>query len=271
MVIIYFKMQQQNQNHINEENKNIKSFFEDLLLHTNISSLFNKIRINLEKDKKVTFECVNEEKTVILNGNFKNKYNWLTSTFGIIDLNRLRSLLAHPNFNIEDKDFSIKISYKEEKNEKIVSEIIFENSRLKTKASHRFCPKELLQEAKFKGVEWDCVFELNLSKINEFISFASIESSRENFFLPKIENNDLMVIFGEENSSNHHLKMCLVENISGSFNKNFYWPTNIFITILKLSNQNKKPIIHLSQKGILMIKLTSDLAEYLYILRAHGK
>lgn len=254
-----------------ETNEEIKSFFSDILSYSNIYNTFTKLRINLEKDKSLTFETVNEEKTVILNGKFNKKYSWATSTFGIIDMNRLRSLINHPNFNTEDEDLEINISYKENQDQKEVSEIIFENKRTKSKASHRFATKEFLPEAKFKGVEWDVIVPLSISKINEIISFASIESYREQYFLPKIEENILMMYFGEENSSNHHSRISINDDVNGKFNKNLYWSISTFVSILKLIKPENQAILFISEKGIMMIKIKTNIAEYDYILRAHRK
>ncbi len=244
----------------------MREILNDLVYHTNGLGVFDKVKISAETDV-VHFEAVDNDKTVILNGKFKEKIKEFGGVFGVSDMARLGSLLNHPNFVHEKAKLTI--GTKEQDGVSVPTEICFENSELCTKAQHRLMSAEMLPEAKFKGTEWEVEFVPDKSKINEFLSFAAIEGSREEYFMPKVENGNLMIYFGESNASTHSSKMCFVTDVNKKISKDLYWKIATTVSVLKLSKN--PPVISITGKGALQIKVTSEFGEYRYILRAHKK
>ena len=244
----------------------MREYLNDLVYHTNTLGVFDKVKISVENDV-VHFEAVDDDKTIILNGKFKGNVKEFAGVFGISDMNRLGSLLNHPNFVHENAKLTI--GTKDQDGVAVPTEINFENKELYTKAQHRLASAEMLPEAKFKGTEWEVEFSPDKSKINEFLSFAAIENGREEYFMPKVENGKLMIYFGEQNASTHSSKMCFATEVKKDISKDLYWKIDDTVAVLKLSKQ--QPVISITGKGALQIKVASEFGEYRYILRAHKK
>lgn len=150
------------------------------------------------------------------------------------------------------------------------------NSTTKSSASYRLMATDLIPEqAKFLGTQWDVEVDPSASKLKELQALAGLFSSFENYFTVKtVKNeegkNELRFYIGEEGSSMHRSYLTINDDVAGQLGGDLHWPISNVLAILKLgAEENLK--LQFSSRGALQITMTSNAAEYKFILPARKK
>lgn len=241
----------------------------DLMTHVGGLGLFDKVRVLGTDPTATTFEAVDAEKVVILNGQFKKPLKDLNGEFGVGDLGRLTGYLNHADFK-DTAQSTITVTRQVRNGIDTPVAIVFSNKAMNSRAEHRFMDASLVPEAKFLGKTWDVSVTPTKSKLDEFASFATLEATCEKYFVPKVENGSLMIYFGEPNSSTHSANMEFAKNVKGDITQQLYWETATANAIFKLGRDSGMTV-SITSKGALQIAIDTTFANYFFNLRAHKK
>jgi hypothetical protein len=98
---------------------------------------------------------------------------------------------------------------------------------------------------------------------------AGIYSGLEPTFTVKVENNDLVFIFGSDNGGSHFGRMTFAANVTGSVKEGYAWPIDKFLAILKLGMSGECTVKFCQIACMITIK--SGAGEYNYILPGHTR
>jgi hypothetical protein len=240
----------------------------DLMKHVGGLGLFDKVKI-IGTDTTTSFEAVDAEKVVILNGQLKKPIADFKGEFGIGDLSRLAGYVGHANFK-DPANSAITVTRQNRNGNDTPVTIVFNNKAMNSRAEHRLMAAEMLPGAKFVGKDWDVVITPTKSKLDEFASFATLEATHDKYFMPKVVDANLMVYFGEPNSSTHSASMEFAKNVKGTITQPLYWETATANSIFKLGRDSAMTV-SITSKGALQIAISSDFADFNFNLRAHKK
>jgi len=84
--------------------------------------------------------------------------------------------------------------------------------------------------------------------------------------VPKLENNDLKIHFGDP--ATHSGSFVFYPNVSGSLSNVLHFPVNLVIQVLSMAGDKT---MRVSERGILEITIDSGIATYRYLIPAHTK
>jgi len=182
------------------------------------------------------------------------------------NLNKLQIHLNCPEYKENAK---IKIVSSERNGEVVPTGIHFENLAGDFKNDYRFMAPEVINEklksAKFKGANWDIVFEPSAAAIQR-LKLQANAHSEENVLQVSIVDTNLIVSFGDE--STHAGSYIFEPGVTGKLKNVWSWPIAELIGILNL---NGDKTVNISDGGAMKISIDSGIAEYDYILPAQTK
>jgi len=185
------------------------------------------------------------------------------AVFGLSNLNKLKFLL-----NCQE--------YKNNPTITVIKEIIkgqdtptglhFVNEQSDFTNTFKFM-SDLIISAKIKSLtfkvpSWNIDIMPTQAVIDKF-KIQSNANSEESIFTVKIKDNNLMFQFGEDN--NHNGSLIFHPNINNKMKHEHCWPIKQVVDVLSLQGQKR---FKLSDNGALQISVTTDIAEYNYILLA---
>jgi len=262
----------------------IKQILSEILTFTMVSDI-EMIGVYVEeKNKRNVVKTIDKSKSVIIEATSADDKNVLniSNGFGMYDLQLIKGMCDHYLFNYPDTKTEIieeKIVNQSDGSENIVPvEISFRNSNIS--ASYRLMDIKLMPVIpKFKGAEWDLVFNPKMEKIIELNNLSSL-FTREGFssFVFQEDKNKLKVIIGDMNSTNHRASMVFHNelNTTLSMNENEKnmkftpnkWPIQQFLNIMKLFNDKNQAEISVSYKGIMKIEIKTNVFLWRYYIPA---
>lgn len=225
---------------------------------------FDKIKITADA-KSVRIESMEKEKEVILKGSFINPIKGLTGEFGLSNLSLLSHICNDPEFSKDES--KLNIIYDERTNDKIPIELSYVN-KLKTFISYRFMSKQLIpDQPTFNEPAWDITIKPSKGNITQFNWAASGLGEYEQYFIPRVVDNELRFYIGEDNAASQRGGVVFSTDIKKAFDSQHRWKISHIQTILKLADSTDCEM-SFSTKGAIQIKISSGIANYKFIFPA---
>lgn len=257
----------------------------DLTRHTSGLDI-DMIKI-IGENGSVKFEGINDDKTVVLKGNFTKPIPELEGTFGLSQLDYLTKCVNEykqkedsidvirtvKTLSIPAKDDDDSPLYTEngepvynKVSEDIIERLVFSRKTPKMVNPYRVLDRRMIAEQpSFKGAEWDIVIAPTSQAINSLAVQAGM--GVEEYFGIKTEDDVLYLTFGDTSSQ------AIIEfahDIEGKITRSWIWGIGPVLNILKMSDSADCTMSFLD-KGALQITLETGLAKYNYILPAKAR
>jgi len=240
----------------------MRDYLLDLVQHTHDLGCIDLVKI-VGDDKTTAISGLAEDLSVVVQAEFKNPIPDFVGTFGMPNLNKLKTLLNIQEYR-EDGKLTIT-----KRNTGEPDGIAFENKNGDFKNNYRFMASEIvndkLKTAKFKGVNWHIEFEPSAASILRLKMQMSANAEEPNF-QAKVENGDLKFFFGDHSS--HAGNFVFQAGVSGQLKRAWSWPAVQVSSILGLTGDK---IMRISDVGAAQITVDSGIAVYNYILPAQSK
>jgi hypothetical protein len=244
----------------------MKGHLLDLVSHTHELGCIDLIKIT-GNETTTKIEGLAEDRSIVLKAQFSNPVNEFNGTFGLPNLNNLKTLLNISEYK-DDAIISVKRQDRnEEKN--VPVGLHFTNKNNDFKNDYRFMVSEVVNDklkvVDFKGTNWDVEFTPSDNNIGRFKMQAQINPD-EVLFHVKTEDGNLMFYFGDP--STHAGNFVFQGDVTGNINGVWNYPIRQVIGILSLVGDKTMKI---SDKGAMEIVIDSGIASYNYILPAQSK
>jgi hypothetical protein len=240
----------------------MRDYLLDLVQHTHDLGCIDLVKI-VGDDKTTAISGLAEDLSVVVQAEFKNPVPEFIGTFGMPNLNKLKTLL---NLQEYKEDAKLAIT---KRNTGEPDGISFENKHGDFKNNYRFMASEIvndkLKTAKFKGVNWHIEFEPSAASILRLKMQMSANAEEPNF-QAKVENGDLKFFFGDH--STHAGNFVFQAGVSGQLKRAWSWPAVQVSSILGLTGDK---VMRISDDGAAQITVDSGIAVYNYILPAQSK
>lgn len=241
----------------------MKDNLQDLISHIHGLSDIDVIKI-MGTDKETAFAAVSQKDDgkIVIEGVFKTPESEFIGTFGMPNLNKLKTILG-----FDEYDENAKISTKRDNN--IPKSINFENKNNDFVNSYRLMAESIVTEKVktviFKGTTWNIEFNPTVDGIMRLKKQAQA-NSEENLFKVKVENGDLRIHFGDP--ATHSGNFVFHPKITGTIPNVIQFPVSLVMQVLSMAGDKT---MRISERGILEITIDSGIATYRYLIPAHGK
>jgi|LauGreDrversion4_2_1035121.scaffolds.fasta_scaffold237813_2 hypothetical protein len=244
----------------------MKDNLTDLVNHTHVLGNVSFVKI-VGTDKETEFQSVADDKSVIIQGKFKNVIPEFNGVFGMPNLTKLNIILNIPEY---DTDASIVVNTQTKNGETVPSGLRFENKASDFRNDYRFMSTEIvnekLKDLKAKtSIKWNVSVQPSVANIQRF-KFQSQANTEEPVFVAKTDGSKLKFHFGDPSSMNG--EFVFDNGISGTLTKAWQFPVAPVISILNLLGDKT---LQISDQGALQIIVDSGTAEYTYTLPAQVK
>jgi len=244
----------------------VNDIFKDVLKHTHSLGIFEMVKITGTLDETV-LESVDPEKTVIFKGKLKNPVpDFIDSTVGLSRMGVLDGSLKYPGFS--DENATVSILRQDRNGTEVPVEIEFK-SPYGTDAYYRFMLADVINQQlkaiKFKGAEFDIEFVPTPQNLKDLTYWNSVLGAYEQNFTPKTDGTSLWFHIGDGVSDRTKIKIS--DAIDGSVTRDWKWPLDIVLKILRLGD-NGIATLSINDQGLLQIVVDSGLGEYTYLLPA---
>jgi hypothetical protein len=244
----------------------MKDNLTDLVNHTHVLGNVSFVKI-VGTDKETEFQSVADDKSVIIQGKFKNVIPEFNGVFGMPNLTKLNIILNIPEY---DTDASIVVNTQTKNGETVPSGLRFENKASDFRNDYRFMSTEIvnekLKDLKAKtSIKWNVSVQPSVANIQRF-KFQSQANTEEPVFVAKTDGSKLKFHFGDPSSMNG--EFVFDNGIAGTLTKAWQFPVAPVISILNLLGDKT---LQISDQGALQIIVDSGTAEYTYTLPAQVK
>ena len=240
----------------------MKDNLQDLIQYTHGLGVIELIKVN-GTDKQTVISAIAEDKSVVVEGTFKNPSADFIGTFGMPNLGKLKTILG-----FDDYDEHAKISVTTNKDD-VPTAIHFETKAGDFVNDYRLMAKAVVEdkvkEVKFKGAAWNVEFEPTVAGIMRLKKQAQA-NSEEVHFTAKTDKGDLKVYFGDP--STHSGNFVFHPGVSGTLGRAWQWPVKVFLAIMDLPGEKT---VRISDQGAAEVTVDSGLATYRYLLPANSK
>lgn len=240
----------------------MKDNLQDLIQYTHGLGVIELIKVN-GTDKQTVISAIAEDKSVVVEGTFKNPSADFIGTFGMPNLGKLKTILG-----FDDYDEHAKINITTNK-DGVPSAVHFETKAGDFVNDYRLMAKAVVEEkvkdVKFKGAAWNVEFEPTVAGIMRLKKQAQA-NSEENNFTAKTDKSDLKIYFGDP--STHSGNFVFHSGVSGTLGRAWQWPVKVFLAIMDLPGEKT---VRISDQGAAEITVDSGLAVYRYLLPAQSK
>ena len=240
---------------------------KDIVKHTHGLGFLDLVKIT-GTESETAIDSMAEDRSVILQGTFKQAQKEMIGTFGMPQLNKLDIHLKCPEYR--DKAHITIINGVRNEVE-LPTGIHFQNEKGDFKNDYRFMNAEIINEklktVKFKGVKWDVEIEPSLAGVQRF-NFQATANTEHSTFVVRTEAGKLIFTFGDQAS--HGGEFVFAEGVAGTLNKGWSWPVAQLLQILKLSD-SAKVTLHFSNEGAMQVTVDSGIGEYRYIIPAQAQ
>lgn len=244
----------------------MQDYLNDIVDHTQKLGSIDLVKIT-GTASDTNINGIAEDRTVILEGKFKNPVPEFVGTFGMPNLSKLKTILGLEVYR-DDPNLSIN-KQQNSAGETVPSGVHFENKDGDFKNDYRFMTAEVvndkLKAVKFRGVKWNVDIVPTVQGVQR-MRLMQAANSEETTFTAKTENGALKFYFGDPSS--HAGNFVFEANVSGNLTKQWSWPVTAVINILSLTGDKT---LKISDEGAAMITVDSGLAEYSYIIPAQQK
>ena len=243
----------------------MKDILKDLIDHTHGLGVIDIIKIT-GTAQETQFLALSDNKTVIIDGSFKNPVADFIGTFGMPNLGKLKTILS-----LEDYDSNSAIVVNREVRDGVNVPIMihFQTQNSDFINDYRLMSKTLVEgrvpNVAFKGATWNVEFEPTIAGIQR-LKRQQQANSEEIHFTMKTENGNLKIYFGDP--STHSGNFVFQTSVTGNINNTLAWPVKEFIGIMDMVGDKK---IRVSDAGATEITVDSGIASYRYLLPANVK
>jgi hypothetical protein len=246
----------------------MKDILQDIVAHTHSLGL-GLVKVTAENNT-TQIDSMAEDRSVILQAVTHSPVKEFNGTFGMPNLDKLNLHLKNPEYKDNAK---IDVVTAERNGETIPTHIHFENATSDFQNDYRFMNRAIIEEklktVKFKGANWNVVFQPTMASIARMKLMSAAHSEEPNFNVSTESTggvNDLVFSFGD--AGTHAGKFVFQNAVNGSLSHTWSWPVSAVQNILGLSGDITMSI---SDQGAMMISVDSGMAKYDYILPAQSK
>jgi hypothetical protein len=240
----------------------MKDQLNDLISHTQQLGFIDTIKV-VGTDKETSITANAEDRTVIITGKLKGPNAEFMGTFGMPNLNKLKTILGFDDY---DEHATINMTKQTRNGENIPVAIHFETKSKDFVNDYRLMSKEIAEEkvkaVKFAGASWNVEFEPKVVNIQRLKKQAGANSESPTF-VTKTDGTNLKIHFGDVSS--HSANFVFESGIQGSLQRAWAWPVKQFLAIMDLAGDKK---IYISDQGAMKITVDSGIADYEYLLPA---
>lgn len=240
----------------------MKEYLSDLVHHTFDTGCVSLVKITGD-DKSTVINGIEENKTVVLEGEFKSPLAEFIGTFGMPNLNKLKMILNMSEYN-EDGQFSIVRD-----TDGNPEGILFENAAKDFSNRYRYMDSavvnEQIKKLKMRPLQWAVTFNPTNNSIQRLKMQISVHSEEPTFQMRQ-KGSDIICNFGDHSS--HAGSFVFERGVSGQLKHAWNFPSASTLAILNLVGDKT---IRISDDGALQISLDSGLANYTYTILAHTK
>ena len=138
-------------------------------------------------------------------------------------------------------------------------------------ANYRFMLADVvnqqMKDITFKGADFPVNVVPSAKNLKDLNYFNGILGAYEATFSPKTDGTELTFHIGDGVSD--RAKVHINSNIDGSIARDWKWPLDIVLKILRLSD-SANCVMSINDQGLMQIKVLSGLGEYTYLLPAKG-
>ena len=240
----------------------MRDYLLDIVSHTHDLGCIDLVKV-IGDDRTTMVHGVAEDKTVVMQANFRDPVPEFVGTFGMPNIAKLKILLNLQEYR-EDARLSIT-----SKDTGAPDGVLFENATGDFRNNYRFMSSQLvdarLKVPKFLGVNWDIEFEPAVAAIMR-LRMQAQANAEEPTFQVKTENNQLKFSFGDH--STHAGVFVFQDGVTGQLKRSWSYPVAQINAILSLTGDK---VMKISDSGAAEITVDSGLAVYSYIILAQTK
>ena len=244
----------------------MKDILQDIVAHTHSLGFLSIVKVT--GGDETTIDSMAEDRSVIMSAT--SNHSIAEGTFGMPNLDKLALHLKNPEYQ---KDAKIDVVQAERNGETIPTHIHFENAAGDFQNDYRFMNKAIIEEklktVKFKGAQWNVVFQPSIAAVLKMKLQAAAHSEEPTFNVTTKATGgatDLVFSFGD--ASTHAGEFVFQNAVEGTLTHTWSWPVAAVQSILNLSGDTTMSI---SDQGAMMITVDSGIATYDYILPAQSK
>lgn len=240
----------------------MKDQLNDLISHTVQLGFIDTLKV-VGTDKETAITANAEDRTVIISGKLKGPNAEFIGTFGMPNLNKLKTILGFDDY---DEHATISMTRQQRDGQDVPVSIHFETKSKDFVNDYRLMSQAIVEEkvkvVKFAGAAWNVQFEPKIVNIQRLKKQANANSESPTF-VTKTDGTDLKIHFGDVSS--HSANFVFESAISGSLARAWAWPVKQFLSIMDLAGDKK---IYISDQGAMKITVDSGIADYEYLLPA---
>lgn len=242
----------------------MRDYLNDLIQHSCNLGVIDLIKI-IGSDKSTLAKAVSEDRTIIMNAEFKIANSNFAGTFGMPNLSKLKTILS---FDEYDEKAVIAMTHQNRDGVDVPVSIHFETQNGDFINDYRLMSQTLVEEkvkdVKFNGANWNVDFEPKVTSIIRMKKQSQANNDELNFNV-KTDGKNLKIYFGSVSS--HSGNFVFESNISGSLQKGWAWPVRQFLSIMELPGDKH---CYISDQGAMRITVDSGLIDYEYLLPAQN-
>ena len=242
----------------------MKDILQDVVAHTHALGFLSLVKVSNEDTTQI--DSMAEDRSVILSAEAHSPVTEFTGTFGMPNLDKLALHLKNPEYKDNAK---IDVVQAERNGETVPTHIHFENAAGDFQNDYRFMNKAIIEEklktVKFKGANWNVVFQPSMASIAR-MKLMSAAHSEEPTFNVTTKDGNLVFSFGD--ASTHAGEFVFQHGIEGALQHTWSWPVAQVQSILSLDGDLTMSI---SDQGAMQISVDSGMVKYDYILPAQSK
>ena len=239
----------------------MRDYLLDIVEHTYDLGNIDLIKVN-GTDKETTIKSISSDKTLVMSAKFTNPSEDFIGTFGMPNLNKLKSLL-----NLQEYREGASITLKKNKDGN-PDGIRFENASGDFKNDYRFMQAATVDAAlkvpKFNGANYNIEFEPSLTAIQRLKMQSQVAS--EDTFKISSDGDNLVFTFGDQ--ATHAGNFVFQADVTGKLTRSWTFVAKTVISILSLRGDKT---FYISNDGLIKITVDSGLAVYDYLLPGQTK
>lgn len=242
----------------------IRDVLRDILRHTHSLGIYEMAKI-VGEDNTTLIESVDPSKLVILKGKIHNEVpEFANQTVGLSRMSVLDGYLKYEGFN--DEGAKVSIVSQERNGESVPAEVAFTDVS-GTDAHYRFMLADVinqqLQSVKFRGADFNVQIVPTNKNLKDLSYFNTVLGGFESNFYPKTENGELYFYVGDQGGD--RTKIHIASGVEGEILKEWKWPLDIVLKILRLGNGGTVTL-NINDQGLLKIVVDSGIGEYVYLI-----
>jgi hypothetical protein len=243
----------------------MKSILQEIVKHTHSLGI-SLVKVTGDKSSTKLFG-LKEDKTIVLEGKFKEPISEFSTTFGMPNLDKLNIILNIPEY---EKDATISVTTRKNKDgESILDGIKFVNKDGDFKNEYRFMIasviNERLKDIEIANVKWNVKVTPSVTGLQK-LKFQAQANSEKTTFFSRVDNKSLHFSFGDP--STHAGDFVFEPNVTGTLTHAWQWPVSSVINILNLAGDKT---LEISDSGMMKITVDSGISNYTYYIPAQTK